>query len=134
MKRSDGERVRAEHVIKRLRGCLDGVEIALRDDMAPVGLEAGQAVSQTAVELAILLAKLDAYQRAELDALVGKPVEEYTREIREEWKREAVEARLDPATCKCPQIHPDPENCFRCLECGFAVQPGSSSVIISKES
>ena len=125
MKRSDGERVRAEHVIKRLRGCLDGVEIALRDMNTPVGHEAGQAVTGAAVELAVLLAKLDAYQRAELDALVGKPVEERTREIREEWKREAVEARLNSATCKCEKMRPDPDNRFLCSECELLSKPQS---------
>lgn len=65
--RSDGERIRARHTIARLRGCLDGVELALADARTPVGHEAGQALTQTAIELAVLLARIDAYQRAEAD-------------------------------------------------------------------
>ena len=77
MKRSEGERERATHVLTRLRGILGGIELALRDEGTPVGNEAGQAVTQTAVELAVLLAKLDAYQRAEQDqrSMVRIPTE-----------------------------------------------------------
>jgi hypothetical protein len=67
MSRSEGERTRALHVLTRLRGCLEGVELALRDEGTPVGSEPGNAVMQTAFELGTLLAKLDAYQRAEYD-------------------------------------------------------------------
>lgn len=67
IKRSDGERERAVHAVSRLRACLDGVDIALRDHDTPIGNEAGNAVVHTAFELGILLAKLDAYQRIELD-------------------------------------------------------------------
>lgn len=67
MKHSEGERIRAKHVLDRLRACIKGVEIALQDESTPVGNEAGQAVTQNAIELAVLLAKLDAYQRAEQD-------------------------------------------------------------------
>lgn len=77
MKRSEGERTRARVVLDRLRACLRGVELALDDANTPVGNEAGQAVTQTATELAVLLAKLDAYQRAEQDqrSMVRIPTE-----------------------------------------------------------
>lgn len=65
--RSEGERIRARHTIARLLGCIRGVELALDDVRTPVGHEAGQAVTQTAIELAVLLARIDAYQRAEAD-------------------------------------------------------------------
>jgi hypothetical protein len=68
-KRSEGERIRARHVIERLRACLQGIDLALDDESTPVGNEAGQAITQTATELAVLLAKLDAYQRTEQDIL-----------------------------------------------------------------
>lgn len=67
MTRAEGERTRAEHVIQRLRAVLDGVEIGLRDTTTPIGNEGGQAVAHTAMELTVVLAKLDAYQRAESD-------------------------------------------------------------------
>lgn len=66
--RSDGERVRAEQVIRRLRACIAGIELALSDHDTPIGNEGGQAITSTAIELAVLLAKLDAYQRSEADA------------------------------------------------------------------
>lgn len=65
--RSDGERERARHIISRLQRCIDGLEIALRDYSTPIGLEPGEAVTQTSIELAVVLAKLDAYMRAEQD-------------------------------------------------------------------
>ena len=67
MKRSDGERIRAREVLDRLRACIQGVELALDDENTPIGNEAGQAVTNTAIQLAMLLAKLDAYQRSEHD-------------------------------------------------------------------
>jgi hypothetical protein len=66
-KSSEGERTRATHVLSRLKACLQGVEIALRDENTPIGHETGNAVMQTAFELGTILAKLDAYQRSELD-------------------------------------------------------------------
>jgi len=69
------------HVLTRLRACLDGVEIAVRDEGTPVGPEAGNAIMQTSFELGTILAKLDAYQRAELDqrAMIPIPTEEELR-------------------------------------------------------
>ena len=60
--RSDGERERAKHIISRLRRCIDGLETGLRDYSTPIGLEPGEALTQTSI-----LAKLDAYMRAEQD-------------------------------------------------------------------
>jgi hypothetical protein len=84
MKRSEGERIRARAVLDRLRACIRGIELALDDEGTPVGNEAGQAVTQTAIELAVMLAKLDAYQRAEQDQrrMVPIPTEEELREGR----------------------------------------------------
>ena len=65
LSRADGERIRARHALARLRACLEATEIALRDDRSPVGYGAAQAVTETAVELAMTLARLDAYARAE---------------------------------------------------------------------
>lgn len=67
MKRSEGERVRAAHIIERLRATIHGIEVALQDHRTPVGAECGQAITGTACDLAVTLAKLDAYQRAEND-------------------------------------------------------------------
>ena len=67
MKRSEGERFRADHAITRLRNCIEGIEIALRDHDTPIGYDAGNALTQTALELAVILARLDAYARAEAD-------------------------------------------------------------------
>jgi len=66
--RSDGERERAKHIVSRLRGCLEAIEIGLKDPL-PIGNEAGEAVTKTAIELAVVLAKLDAYSRMEADQM-----------------------------------------------------------------
>lgn len=108
MKRSEGERVRARAVLDRLRACIKGVELALDDESAPVGNEAGQAVTQTAIELAVLLAKLDAYQRAEQDqrSMVQIPTER---------NREALAPKHMMCSCLAADLDTsDPLNCSRC--------------------
>ena len=71
MSRSGDERVRLAHTISRLRACIDGLEVALRDEHVPIGLDASQAVAMTAVEVSAVVARLDAYTRAERDALAA---------------------------------------------------------------
>ena len=71
MSRSGDERVRLAHTIARLRACIDGLEVALRDEHVPIGLDASQAVVMTAVEVSTVVARLDAYTRAERDALAA---------------------------------------------------------------
>lgn len=66
MTRSEGERIRARHILARLRGCLEGVQYAI-DDPHPPGYDAAQAVLHTAGELATSVSRLDAYLRAEGD-------------------------------------------------------------------
>lgn len=65
MKRSDGERERARHILKRFHSIVKAVEFALDDESSPPGYDSGEAVTRTAVELAVVLAKLDAYMRTE---------------------------------------------------------------------
>jgi hypothetical protein len=67
MKRSEGERFRATHAIGRLQSNLKALERSLREGGA-IGYDAGNAITQTAIELAVILARLDAYTRAEADA------------------------------------------------------------------
>ncbi len=67
MSRADGERVRLVHSIARMRATLDGLELAIGMG-GPVGLEAAQAVILTATEIALQVAKLDAYDLAAADA------------------------------------------------------------------
>lgn len=63
--RSEEERTRALHEIVRLRAIIDGVEIAVRDADCPPGFDAAQAVSDAASRLAMTIARIDAYMRAE---------------------------------------------------------------------
>ena len=119
MTRSEGERVRAQHILKRLRGCLDGVEIALQDP-CPVGYEAGGAVTQTAVELAIALAKLDAYQRSEWDERKEqslKGIGYQTADTRSEWD-ERKEQSLKEIAANA-KANPKPRAFRECVTCGF---------------
>lgn len=145
MKRSEGERIRARAVIERLRACIKGIEIALDDKETPIGNEAGQAVTQTAIEISVLLAKIDAYQRSEQDqrstvqipteseldarrAALVHPFKPGTAIINPRGIRNALsasEAYLNQATCKCEEPSPDPENRFLCLECGLLMKPGT---------
>lgn len=65
MKRSEGERVRARHILQRFHGIVKAIELALEDGSTPVGYDSGEAITRTAVELAVVLAKMDAYERME---------------------------------------------------------------------
>lgn len=110
MKRSEGERTRARVVLDRLRACIKGVELALDDANTPVGNEAGQAVTQTATELAVLLAKLDAYQRAEQDqrSMVQIPTPGDHRAL----------DPLNRMTCTCLAADLDRQDPYLCAKCG----------------
>ena len=65
MKLSEGERVRLGHAIERLKSTQESLRIILRTPNVPPGLDAGQALVQTAVEISNLLARIDAYERCE---------------------------------------------------------------------
>lgn len=67
MTRAEGERERLLHSIARMRSTLIGLEKALTMN-GPVGLEAAQAVVMSATEIALQVAKLDAYDLVENDA------------------------------------------------------------------
>ena len=85
--RSDGERERAKHIISRLRRCIDGLETGLRDYSTPIGLEAGEAITQTSIELAVVLAKLDAYMRAEQDQNQLLKIKQASKNFMEVYER-----------------------------------------------
>lgn len=63
--RAQGERTRLVHSIERMRNVLVSLEKALQLP-GPIGQEAGQALTQTAVEMAAQIARHDAFE------LVGK--------------------------------------------------------------
>lgn len=65
--RSGGERVRLHHSLARLRTTLDSITKEL-DGRRPLGLDDGQALQQTASEVAMQIAKLHAFELAERDA------------------------------------------------------------------
>ena len=64
MKRSEAERVRIAHAIKRMRATLDAVEMTLDVD-APPGPDVQQAIAHSGLDLACSIARLEAYMRAE---------------------------------------------------------------------
>lgn len=66
MKRSDGEITRLEHSIKRLRVAVDSVELNVR--LTGSASDTAAAMVQTALEVAMQVAKLDAFELAEIDA------------------------------------------------------------------
>lgn len=65
--RRDGERVRLEQAIGRMRANLGGLEIALRLG-GHIGTEVAQGVMNGAVDIAMTIAKHDAYDQVERDA------------------------------------------------------------------
>lgn len=65
MKRSDGEQVRLEHSIKRMRNAVDSLELNVR--LSGPASETAAALVQTALEVAMQVAKLDAFELAERD-------------------------------------------------------------------
>ena len=68
MTRAQGERVRLRHTLERAIQILRGVEIALDHEHGPPGCDAAQAIAGVGVEIAMGLARLDAYMRAEGDS------------------------------------------------------------------
>lgn len=65
MKLSEGERIRLAHAVSRLKATVKAMEIVLRTPGVPTD-DAGQSLVQVAVEISNLLAKINAYERAEL--------------------------------------------------------------------
>lgn len=72
MSRSDSERIRAREQVGRLLAMLGAISIDIEACGYPPGIEAAQAVTQASVSLAMTMAKLDAYVRAEEDAEKGR--------------------------------------------------------------
>lgn len=110
MKRSEGERIRAKHILDRLNACIKSVELALRDEESPIGYDSGNAIMQTAFELGTVLAKLDAYQRAEQDqrSMISVP-------------KPGDHLALDPlnrVTCTCLACEMDARDPHHCAKCG----------------
>ena len=60
---SAGERVRVRHALERVEAIVKGLRIALDDGGAPLGLEGTQALTQTAVDVAVHASAADAYLR-----------------------------------------------------------------------
>lgn len=67
LSRKEGERVRLWHAIERLRTTLESLEQALTTTH-PIGNDVAQAVTMTAQEIAMQIAKYDAFDLAEQDA------------------------------------------------------------------
>jgi hypothetical protein len=65
--RADGERIRARDQIVRLRTMIDTIALDVEARGYPPGVNAAQAVTEAAISLAMTMAKLDAYVRAEED-------------------------------------------------------------------
>jgi hypothetical protein len=71
--RSNSERIRLEHIIKRMRGTLDALESALSQPGVPFG---DTGVSATCNEIVTCLARHDAYLMAEKDQAKLPPTDE----------------------------------------------------------
>lgn len=59
MNNSQEERKRIAHALDRLTGCIAGLQLALKDEQSPIGHEAVQALTQTAIEIATHAAVAD---------------------------------------------------------------------------
>lgn len=76
--RSDDERTRLRHEISKARAILDGIMLAIEDVSTPPGGDGGQAITQQATTIAVRLARLDAYMRAEADTRLNKRIAKVT--------------------------------------------------------
>jgi hypothetical protein len=65
--RVNGEHLRARQSANRLKTILHSTGFAIEDAFPP-GIDAAQAVAHAAIDLAMSIAKLDAYRRAHEDA------------------------------------------------------------------
>ena len=59
LSKSSDERIRIVHALTRLEACVSSLRVALRDDATPIGHDAVQALTQTAVEIATHSASAD---------------------------------------------------------------------------
>lgn len=73
------ERTRIKHTVSRLRAMLDSLEIALTMP-GPIG-EAGNAIAQTGTEIAVEVARADAYERVEHDVTEACQCESIANEL-----------------------------------------------------
>lgn len=71
MRRSEGEVVRVRQLLVQLRTMTQSAELDLSDDRCPPGHQSAQAILECAGSIAFALARLDAYRRAEDDALAA---------------------------------------------------------------
>lgn len=67
MKRSEGEHIRMRHSIERMKATMVNLEKAVSFN-GPIGNDVSQAVLTTACEIAMQIAKHDAYLLAEEDS------------------------------------------------------------------
>lgn len=107
MKRSKGERVRLDHALARMRAALDAIDSAgvLLVDL-PIGQETSQAIATTALEIATIIARHDAYMIAEGEQALDPP------------------PPLKPSCATCGRLHGDgwnPRHPFRPV---LRVDPG----------
>lgn len=75
MSRASDERERLVHELERMRATVKGVETALKCG-GVIGAEAGQALTTTAVALAVTIARHDAYIFAAEDASAEQRIRE----------------------------------------------------------
>lgn len=124
MKRSVGERIRLKHSIARLRTTIDSVEKSLTLPGC-VGLEASGALLSVTAEVAMQIAKLDAYELVEEGILNAES---------------AVAARVQQAMLngsKAPtgrwrilaETSPSGKTLFVCLSCGDRVPSPSANCL-----
>ena len=69
MTRAEAERVRIRHAVDRFYGTLSSIKVALSLP-GPIGAEASNGLMMNATELAMQIAKHDAFLLAEADAQV----------------------------------------------------------------
>lgn len=65
IKKSDGERIRIDHIISRFKATISGLEIALKDKEYPPGRDISLSFVQTTNELVTALSRLEIMQELE---------------------------------------------------------------------
>jgi hypothetical protein len=113
MKRSEGERVRLEHSLTRLSAHISSIKIGLKAG-GPIGPDIAGGLVQTALEVAMQIAKFDAYELIERDieAVEG----EIARKVQQAMLTNAIPPNGRWRTLS--EVSPSGKTLFVCLSCG----------------
>jgi hypothetical protein len=113
VKRSAGERVRLDHSLARLSAHISSIKIGLKAG-GPVGPDIAGGLVQTALEVAMQIAKFDAFELIERDM-------EAAEGVLADRVQQAILTGARPPTGRwrtLTEVSPSGKTLFVCLSCG----------------